>query len=182
MAGKMVQLVKCLSFTCVQSPEPTENNNKEARSCNPRAREEEEGPWANWPVSLASLVEKKFNSNKECLREDSQKLSSGLHTHVYLWTHRHTDRLVRYNSSRQNLSADIHVTDHGCYVRCQLSLWGSLECRAQGLSILPPEESSPLPPIVDTGCLLSKKPKQYCYLGQAQGVGPKESRQVTIST
>lgn len=140
------------------------------------------GPWANWPVSLASLVEKKFNSDKECLRKDSQKLSSGLHTHVYLWTHRHTDRLVRHKSSRQNLSAGIHVTDHGCHVSCHLSLWGSLECRAQGLSILPPQASSPLPPIVDTGWLLSKKPKRWCYLGQAQGVGPKESRQVTIST
>lgn len=54
-------------------------------------------------------------------------------------------------------------------------------CRAQGLSILSPEASSPLPPIVDTGWLLSKKPKQCRYLGQAQGVGPKESRGRSLS-
>lgn len=69
----------------MQSKEPTENDHEEeAHSCHPRAGEEEEGPWAHWPVNLASLVQRKFNSDEQCLREDSHKLSSDFHIHVYL--------------------------------------------------------------------------------------------------
>lgn len=83
MAGEMVQLASMR--TCVPSTEPMENDHEEeARSGDPRAWEEEEGSWANWPVSLAPLVERKFNSGQQCLREDSQKLSSGLNTQACL--------------------------------------------------------------------------------------------------
>lgn len=71
----------------MQSTEPTENDHEEeARSCHPRVGEEEEGPWAHWPISLASMEQRKFNSDEQCLREDVRSCPPAF-THTFTYEH-----------------------------------------------------------------------------------------------
>lgn len=67
--------------TCVPSKKPMENDHEEeACSSNPRTGEEEEGPWANWPVSLVPLIERKLNSDEQCLKGQSEVVLWPSHT------------------------------------------------------------------------------------------------------